>query len=392
MRVKKYQEFAKINEEFIFSALKGALAKLFQVFAAPFKDLANDFKKMFDPEDPNSVKNIILTNFDQAVDGVQKQINAVPNEGDLVTIFPQMVSSLIQLSQNLDKDIRTGLGEDKLLPVKKIAQVMILGNQEAKYAGIVGILDPNNKEQRKVCAKLNLGDPTKIMTAFKYNKAAYEKNLQIAGQKGGFEAKKKAAFAFFDNMQKEIKNEIEKELTEEEINKIYNTVASEEDKKKGRTSVKLSWGRVEIELNKGKEGWIVKDSNSKDLVIPEKGELTAKIEGEAKLKQKIKLTDLSVDGQEYKTEKSGENFYETGELELITVDGKKVQKYPFGVSGKKGGDKSELQTKLKSLKPEMYPKVAKFADFLGKAKPEQIAQVQKAMGGGQGQAQPKAAQ
>ena len=65
--IRGYKSFNQVNEEFVFSAVKGALAKVMQAFSNTFKDFANDFKKEFKPDDPNSIKNIILTNFNQPV-------------------------------------------------------------------------------------------------------------------------------------------------------------------------------------------------------------------------------------------------------------------------------------------------------------------------------------
>lgn len=383
MKIKKYDEFTMIKEEFVFDAIKGALSKLFQVFAQPFKDLANDFKKLFDPKDPNSCKNVVMDNFNQAIDGAQKEIQNVTDEGSLMNIFPQMVGSLIDLSQNLDKDIKTGLGEDKLLPVKKIAQVIILGSQEAGYAGIVGILDPNNEKQRQICQKLGFGDPTKIQTAFKFNRQAFKETLTKAG--GNLDAQKKAANAFLDNLQKSIRAEIDKELTEEEINNIYNKAKAGADKEKGKKTVGLYWKsggtEKEIQLEKVDKGWKITNSTSQQLVLPGNKEVFAKISGDAEKGRPIKLDGLNTDGAEFKTKK-GENFYSTGNLTKIVMDGSEVNKYSFESAG---GGKEELQTKLKDMDAKNFPRVGKFADFLKSASPDKIAQVQKLMSGeGQG--------
>ena len=75
MKVVKFSEYSKINEEFIGGLIKGALGKLFGLFNDAFKDLGSDFKSMFKEDDPSSIKDIIMKNVDQAIDGSQKEIN-----------------------------------------------------------------------------------------------------------------------------------------------------------------------------------------------------------------------------------------------------------------------------------------------------------------------------
>lgn len=391
MRIKKYgdfrrsneQEFSKVNEEFIFGILKGALSKLFQVFAQPFKDLANDFKKLFDEKDPNSVKNIILTNFNQAVDGARKQIGPITEEAALNGIFPQMVTALINLSQNMDKDIKTGLGEDKLVAVRRIAQVIILGSQEADYPGIVGLLDPKNAEQKKICKKLGLGDPSVLETKFKYRKSEYERLLSLAGEKGALDQKKKFAMNFFNNMKKEIKAQIDKELTEEEIKNIYNKAGAEGRKREGKTTILLSWNRgdKEIELQKGEKGWMITKSTSSILVVPEDGDLYTNITGEIKKGEEVTLGGFKVNDKEYQT-RDQKNEYKTGKLEKITVDGEEVQNYKF--EAVQGQGEQELKNKLGELrnKEGALNRVGRFADFLANADEDKIKQVQNLMSGG----------
>lgn len=211
--IRGYKSFNQVNEEFVFSAVKGALAKVMQAFSNTFKDFANDFKKEFKPDDPNSIKNIILTNFNQAVDGAQKMLggNEVDENG-VNSLMNTMVDNLVALANGLDKDVDTALGKDKSAGAKAIAKAILLGSKEAQWAGIVGLLDP---------AKGASG----IKTNYKYSKASYEKALTDAGAKGGtnaLKARKDAATKFFDNMQKDIVNQLNKEFSEEEVKKIYN--------------------------------------------------------------------------------------------------------------------------------------------------------------------------
>ena len=52
--------------------LKGALGKVMAAFSGPFKDFAEDFKKAFKPDDPDSIKGIIMANLKEAIDKASK--------------------------------------------------------------------------------------------------------------------------------------------------------------------------------------------------------------------------------------------------------------------------------------------------------------------------------
>ena len=214
MEISKFRDYKSVNEEFIGGLIKGTLSKLFSVFSEPFKDLSNDFKKLFKEDDPGSVKSIIMTNFNQAIDAAQKEIPKITDESGINDIMNKMVDSLVQLANGLDKDIIAGVGKDKAPPTTAIAKAVILGNKEAKWAGIVGLLDPTSK----YALKYNGG----IKTNYKYNKAEYDKllsNIKSGGD--NLKPKKDAANKFLDQMQKDISIQIDKEFTEDEIKKIY---------------------------------------------------------------------------------------------------------------------------------------------------------------------------
>lgn len=216
MKVKKYQEFEVINEEFIGGLIKGALGKLMNLFAAPFKDLAKDFKDFFKEDDPNSIKTIIMNNFNQAIDNAQKEINNVQDETALNGVMANLISAMTDLGLKIGEDVKkSGITGEKQNIVAKISQAIIMGNKEVQWPGIVGILDPNNVES----IKFHGG----IKTTYKYSKAAYEKALADAGQKSKepLKDKKKAANAFLDGMQKDIQLQLDKEFNEEEVKKMF---------------------------------------------------------------------------------------------------------------------------------------------------------------------------
>lgn len=216
-----YKRYNSVNEEFIGSAIKGALSKLFQAFAAPFKDLVNDIKSSFKDGDPNSIKGIVLTNLNQAIDAAQKQIRDKNlQEGDVVNIMNQFITSLIELSKGIGKDFTTAIGDKpKSSAAYEVAKAILLGSKEAGWNGVVGGQGPDPKGGL-------LLDPN-----YKYSKTKYEQLLTAVSKgKSGDESlrlKKDAAFKFFDEFQKDLNTTIDKELTEEEIVKIYNDAKKE---------------------------------------------------------------------------------------------------------------------------------------------------------------------
>lgn len=216
MEIQKFREYQKINEEFIGGLIKGALGKLFNLFAAPFKDMANDIKKMFKEDDLGTIKDIIMTNFNQAIDSSQKELPKITEEGAITDLMPKMIDQLVQLANGIEKDVTQGLGKDKTSAFTNAAKAVILGNKEAKWPGLVGAIDPNNA----VALKFN----GNIKINYKFNKAAYDKAITDAGAKGGsnvLKAKIAAASKFLDDLQKDVAGYIEKELTDDELKDIY---------------------------------------------------------------------------------------------------------------------------------------------------------------------------
>lgn len=348
--IKGYQSFNKVNEEFIFSAIKGALGKVMQAFSNTFKDFANDFKKEFKPDDPNSIKNIILTNFNQAIDGAQKMLGGKEvDENGVNSLMNTMIDSLVALANGLDKDVDTALGKDKSAGAKAIAKAILLGSKEAQWPGIVGLLDP---------AKGLSG----IKTNYKYSKAAYETALTNAGKAGGdsLKARKDAATKFLDNMQKDIVNQLNKEFSEEEVKKIYDDIMKKSGQgseyKEGDTVVykrdkfdQTKWDALtDDDKKKPNEG------KMKDLQVDSIGiKKISKIEGD-------------------KVSFEGADFTKTIGDVLMKVEGVEIE------DAKKA---AESLGKIKN-DPEKMKKVATFSDFLQDEKnKDKIAEIEKIMSG-----------
>ena len=144
MQVVKFSEYKKVNEEFIGALIKGALGKLFNLFNSAFKDLSDDFKKLFNEDDPSTIKDIVLKNFDQAIDGAQKEITNLKSDGDVLGIMDNMVTSLVGLGNGLAKDVETAFGKEKAKPIETVAKAILMGSKEADFVGIVGAIDPNS--------------------------------------------------------------------------------------------------------------------------------------------------------------------------------------------------------------------------------------------------------
>jgi hypothetical protein len=360
MQIKKFNEYEPINEEFIGGLIKGALGKLFNIFSAPFKDLANDFKKLFEEDDPNSVKSIIMTNFNQAVDGAQKEIPKITEDGALTDIMPKMVDSLVQLANGLEKDVIAAFGKDKATPTTAIAKAVILGNKQAKWAGIVGLLDPGSQ----AALKYNGG----IKTNYKYNKAAYEKTLTDAGSKGGTNAlksKKDAATKFLDAMQKDIQIQLDKEFTEEEIKTLYD----QRIKGKGDEG-EMSYDKLkELFDKKTPVIYLLKDKKKEEYDPKKKPEEQTNIIG---VKPIDTLNDQNKPDSVVFLDKDGKPTIKKSYAEIIG---------PGEADGDNAKKAAEVLGKIKQDEEKMG-KVVKFAEFLQDDKnKDKVTEIEKMMGG-----------
>lgn len=229
MDIKNFERFKQeetINEEFIGSIVKGALGKLVDLFSAPFKDLSNDFKNLFKEEDPNSIKSVLLTNIDQAIDSAQKEITNIKEESAVLGIMDNMVGTLVQLANNIGKDVETALGKEKSAPVTELAKALLLGNKEADWVGVVGLLAPE-----KALLKKDIN--------YKWSNKNF---VDTVNKAKGLKEKQQAASKFLDNFQSDIKREIDKDLTEDEIKKLFDELK----KKSGVKTTGMDYEKLKV--------------------------------------------------------------------------------------------------------------------------------------------------
>jgi hypothetical protein len=374
MEIEKFSRFKEselIKEEFIMRAIKGALGKLANFFAAPFKDLAKDFKDMFKESEPNSLVNVIMTNFNQAIDGSQKELNNIQDETAVIGIMDNFCTSLIDLANNIGKDIETALGKGKSKAVIELSKAIILGNKQIDFVGIVGLIDP-------------LKGLTKKDVKYKFSKQVYINELNKGKD---LKSKKDIAIKFLDNFQADLKKRISVDVTPEEMEELYKTL-KEKAGVKEEGKIILDWGDIEIELVgvEGEKGiYTVTKSGSKVLVVEEGKDITAKISGTAKKGQKIKLTELKKGGGPLSIK--GRTEYETGALERIVVNDKEVEEYTFSEADS-GENVKKTQDALGKIKsdPDKLDKVTKFAEFLQDEKNKDKAEeIIKQMSGGGGE-------
>ena len=371
MYIRNFEDFKDnklIKEEFIFKAIKGALGKLATFFAAPFKDLVKDFKDMFKEDDPNSLVNVILTNFNQAIDGAQKEINNIQDESAIIGIMDNFVNTLVDLSNNIGKDVESALGKGKSKAVTELAKAVLLGNKQIDFVGIVGLIDP-------------LKGLTKKDVKYKFSKQMY---INEVNKGKDIKAKKAIAMKFLDNFQNDLKKKISIDVTPEEMEELYKTL-KEKSGVKEEPNIILDWGDIEIEVKavEGEEGlYKIMKSGSKKIVVNENDEITAKITGVAKKGERIKLTELKKNNSDLKVD--GKTEYETGKLVRIVVADKEVNEHEFSAASGSGEDEKKLKDNLGKLKsdPAKMSKVAKFTDFLQDDKnKDKIAEIETLMSG-----------
>lgn len=345
MKIKKFNEYESINEEFIGGVIKGALSKLMNLFAAPFKDLANDFKNFFKEDDPNSIKTVIMNNFNQAIDAAQKEINNIQDETALNGIMGNLISAMVDLGLKIGEDIKkSGIKGERQDVVAKISQAIILGNKEVQWPGIVGILDPTNA----TAIKFNGG----LKTNYKFSKVAYEKALSDSAQKSSdvLKSKKAAANTFFDGLQKDIQLQLDKEFNQEEVVKMFNSGAAST---KTFTEEQLT----EFMNKKTNVVYLKKDKTIKDY---KKGTPFDQQKDVVGVKPISKISD----GKVFFLGKDGNEIIKTF-ADIVDV----AENQEMGANAKKA---QEVLGRLKG-DDEKMGKVAKFAEFL--EKPENKAKV-----------------
>jgi hypothetical protein len=357
MEVKKFSDFREesVNEEFLMPIIKGALGKLGNLFAGPFKNLIGDIKNMFNPDEPTSIKNIIMAEFNKAVDAAQKSIPTLDGENDVDGVMGSIVDALVTFSVGLNKDVEGALGMEKAPKFDKVAQAVLLGNKEADWAGIIGLLDPGKAAK----GLKKLGQPAgRRVDKWKYSNAMFKDAINDAAKKNTADpkkAKKDAAIKFIDAMQKEVKSQLDKELSNDEIQKIYNQGGSQY--KVGDTVTYL--------LQDKKPEWDKLDGNAKKNLTAEPAK---SLVGTGKIEK--------IDGNEYT---------------IVYGDNKRTKKSGNEIVGKSGGEgESNSATKLHTVLADMkgdeekMSSVLKFSEFVkdpnNKAKAEEL--IKQIPGGG----------
>ena len=357
MEVKKFSDFREesVNEEFLMPAIKGALGKLANLFAGPFKNLMGDIKNMFNPDDPTSIKNIIMAEFNKAVDAAQKSIPTLAGENDVDTVMDTMVNDLVAFGIGLNKDVEGALGKQKAPKFDKVAQAVLLGNKEADWSGIIGLLDPNKAAE----GLKKIGQPAgRRVDKWKYSNVMYKEALNNAAKNNTADpkkAKKDAAIKFIDAMQKEVKTMLDKELSNEEIEKIYN---------QGGPQYKVG-DMVTYLLQDKKPEWDKLDDNAKKNLTAEPAK---SLVGTGKIEK--------IEGNEYT---------------IVYGNNQRTKKAANEIVGKSGGgEESQSATKLHTLLADMkgdeekMSAVLKFSEFVkdpnNKTKAEEL--IKQIPGGG----------
>jgi|694.fasta_scaffold127260_2 hypothetical protein len=358
-----------VNEEFVLGLLKGALSKVMAAFGNTFKDMVNDFKNAFKADDPNSIKGIIMTNFNQAVDGAQKNLNdKLVDEAGVGDMMNKMIDSLVGLATGIDKDIDTAVGKDKSAGAKAVAKAIILGSKEAAWAGIVGLLDPTKGKSG-------------MKTTYKYSKMNYDLSL---AKLPDLKAKKAAASKFLDNMQKDIQAQLDKEFSEEEIKKLYDDSMAKAKQGGGESSITFDQYQ-EFFDKKSPIIYLLKDKTKEDWDKLSDDQKSKPSEKPASDIVGVKVVD--------ELNKSNTNLIDAWIVRFIGKDGKKITKFPKEIIGVSGSTQSEDAKKaadsLGKIKndPEKMKKVAMFSDFLQDDKnKDKVAEIEKIIapeGGGE---------
>ena len=360
-----------VNEEFVLaSLLKGALSKVMAAFGNTFKDMVNDFKNAFKADDPNSIKGIIMTNFNQAVDGAQKNLNdKVVDEAGVSDMMNKMIDSLVALATGIDKDIDTAVGKDKSAGAKAVAKAIILGSKEAQWVGIVGLIDWEK-------------GVTKKETNYKFSKKNFL--LKLANTKGNLSVKKKTATDFLKSLKEDIEKQLDKEFTDEEVQKVYDESMARAKQGGGESSITFDQYQ-EFFDKKSPIIYLLKDKTKEDWDKLSDDQKSKPSEKPASDIVGVKVVD--------ELNKSNTNLIDAWIVRFIGKDGKKITKFPKEIIGVSGSTQSEDAKKaadsLGKIKndPEKMKKVAMFSDFLQDDKnKDKIAEIEKIItpeGGGE---------
>ena len=196
---------------------------------------------------------------------------------------------------------------------------------------------------------------------YKYSKLEYGKAIALVADLPG---KKSAAIKFLDSMQADIKNQLDKEFSEDEINKIYN----DSMKKAGQSNISFIVGDSVIYKREkfNEEEW-------KKLTPEDKKKLT-----EGKMKE---LIDKEMIGLKKVSKIEGDKVSFEGAD--FTKDKKDILgKSEFEVRAEGQEDLTKKLGELKTKKPDDIKKVSSFVDFISKEEnKDKIEQIDKILNG-----------
>lgn len=331
--IKNYQDFKNdsVNEEFLgslWNMAKGAFKSFLGGLSNAFKSLKDDFKKELPREE---LKKKITGILDNLLKSSTDSINKAEDESALNQIMDQFRKEFDEKCIEIDKEIKT-VKESKLnesLQDSMIAGRVLLGMIRNKAAEV---------------------------------KMEFDKKFAAAKDLAGKKASRISEIKMIvDDFKKKVTNdqyidELIKKYKEE--NKIITVL---------KNNLILNWGDVEIELKvpeKGETKYGIIKSNSMKLVIPKGKTLLCDITGEAKKGDRVKLENITAEDGKTEFKIGADDFYETGELVKIVLNGKEVDSYKF--SEMKPEEQTALQqnlTKLKDTKAERLGDVKKFTDF-----------------------------
>jgi hypothetical protein len=334
--LKNYNQFNdSINEEFLgalWQAAKGAFKNFLSGLTAPFKSLKDDFKKGLKREE---LKKKLTTMLDTLLKTTTDSINKAEDESVINQIMDQFRKEFDEKCVEIDKEIKA---------VKESNSINEGALQDSMIAGrvLLGIV-------RQKATEIKMEFDKKYAASKDLNA---KKSARISEIKAIVEDFKKKVTddKYIDDLIKKYKEE----------NKIISEI------KNG--VLILDWGDVEVEIElpeKGKTRYKIVRSNSKKLIIPEGKGLLCDISGEIKKGDRVKFEKITTLDDTTPVNIDGKDFYETGSLEKITLDGKEVQTYKFDTGVKVDGqvDVQKNLTEIKSKKPDRIEDIKKFTDF-----------------------------
>jgi len=365
--VRNYESFrqsqidtdSQVNEEIfgglgkLLSAATGAFKNFLTGIQAPFKSLSDDFKKGLKRAD---LKAKITAMLDKLLKTTTDSINKAEDEAALNNISDQFDKSFEEQCAEIDKQIKS-VKESRLinegLKDSLIAGRVMLGMIKQKAAEVKMEFDKKFAAAKDLAAK---------------------KATRIAEIK-----------TIIDDFKKKVTDD---KYIDEQITK-YETANKIGGSEQSKSTIVLDWGDVEIEVAelKGEEStknpgyFKVVKSGSKKLKVAEGEVVLAKIAGEVKKGDRVKLTEILRNGKPDALKE-----YETGAIEKIEVAGKEVDKHLFGKEKAEGQeDLTKTLGEVKSKNPDSIAILGQIAGLYAEPDKNQdkITKIEKILGEGE---------